>query len=517
VNRKQAFQMGIFSVACNRYRRIQVKFKVEAIGRLLYMGDVCSISHPYFCNLATGETELWNRDNRTIDLGIEGQKITQEPQIPDKYLVINKPSGHPWGPCRIAQIKDGVAILDNYDLRLLIRQGAGDPFVLMDQIREKNGTPVWIVQDSKEFAGRVIIQSVIPSDLYHYEVTAINDSDLVDQYENLPVPIWNYRGLQSSEEGITTLTAPKDFDPRVKGDSINATVDLFWGAVAGASYYEVEVKIGSGTFYPLGKTNTNYIAANLSQGANTFRVRAVSSNGVIGPYGECLVDTVEAFAPAVDIKVVSFEAGDLILSWTYPTITGQSVFYEETILEIMVPETRRVLRTEWLFSNSQGNPPTTFTYTRTNAVQDGGLLRELLISIKYSFSINSISVQGRKVTSQPAEILAEDTPPEITGDPSYEITETSVILNSIETEGETTGFVVIRGTNNNFTINQLAEMRQTSQLPYTWDGLNPDTDYFFRLAAKDALTDLRGYYLDLIYTPVVTIHTLAEPDPDPDI
>jgi predicted phage tail protein len=69
VNRTQAFRMGVYQVACNRHRRIQLKFNVEAIGRLLFMGDVCSVSHPYFCNMASGAVKDWDRDVLVIDLG----------------------------------------------------------------------------------------------------------------------------------------------------------------------------------------------------------------------------------------------------------------------------------------------------------------------------------------------------------------------------------------------------------------------------------------------------------------
>jgi hypothetical protein len=516
VDRRQAFQMGMFTVACNRHRRIQTKFRVEAIGRLLHMGDVCVVTHPFFNSLADGTVESWDAGTRSINLGVRGADHDPDTALGAKYLSINTPTGRPWGPCRVSAVKDGVAVLDKSDLASLVSgQKAGDPFELMSGIRDRGDSPTWVLFDSKTFSGRVIIQSVTPSDLYHHEITVINDSDLVDLYEDLPVPIWNYRGLDVPEEGVASLSAPKNFDPRVRGTADNAVVELFWDPVRGAAKYEVEMRVGDGGWYFLESPTANYVFASLGPGANRFRVRAVGPSGTNGPYGECSVDPAEAFAEPVELVVAGFEGGRLDLAWTYPE-HQTPVVLEETVLEIMSPDNRRVLRTEWLFADDQGTPQTSYSYTLDKAVQDGGLMRELLVSIKYAFTSETEPGKTRKIDSSPAEVTARDTPPKILGSPELSVDQTSVTLNSLEIEGACVGLVVVRGTGPDFGIGQMAEMRQSNGLPFTWGGLGPDADYYFRVGAKDGLADLRGYYLDLEYTPVMTVRTLPEPEPEPD-
>jgi hypothetical protein len=190
----------------------------------------------------------------------------------------------------------------------------------------------------------------------------------------------------------------------------------------------------------------------------------------------------------------------------------------------MVPETRRLLRKGFLYPDTSVSPnviPSSYIYTREMALQDGGILRKLLVSVKYTFNDGlSFSMpnspQSAKV-SEPQYVTAIDPVPEITGDNlSYEVSQNYIILNEIEVSGENTGFVIVRGMDPDFQINQIAETRFAGNLPYKWDGLTADSDYYFRLAPKDGLSDLTGSYLDLLYSPALLIHTLAVPPPDPD-
>ena len=170
--RKQAFEMGVYACACNRHRRVQVKFRVEAIGRLILMGDVCALTHPYFSNVANGAVRNWDAGEAWIDLG--GEPIGLAEGV-DHYLGLARRDGYPWGPCKIAKIEGQTAWLDQDDLALLRVQGQQDPFEYLWGEGAPQPTP-WTIQSSREFAGRLIVQSVVQVDSYNnYEITAVNE------------------------------------------------------------------------------------------------------------------------------------------------------------------------------------------------------------------------------------------------------------------------------------------------------------------------------------------------------
>ena len=67
----------------------------------------------------------------------------------------------------------------------------------------------------------------------------------------------------------------------------------------------------------------------------------------------------------------------------------------------------------------------------------------------------------------------------------------------------------MRGLTADFGASGIAESRVVGTLPYAWDGLAPATQYYFRIAAKDAFFDVAGDFESLMYSDVITITTLA--------
>jgi len=83
----------------------------------------------------------------------------------------------------------------------------------------------------------------------------------------------------------------------------------------------------------------------------------------------------------------------------------------------------------------------------------------------------------------------------------------SVTLSGLGVSGEYTGFVLVRGASAGFGASGIVESRVINGLPYTWASLAPETEYYFRAAAKDAFFDVAGDFAALNYSDVVTIKT----------
>ena len=95
----------------------------------------------------------------------------------------------------------------------------------------------------------------------------------------------------------------------------------------------------------------------------------------------------------------------------------------------------------------------------------------------------------------------------VSGNVQGQITSTSVTLSGVSVNGEHTGFVLARGNGPDFDMSGVLESRVVSGLPYTWSGLEPGTEYHFRIAAKDAFFDVAGDFAALMYGGVITLTT----------
>jgi hypothetical protein len=72
---------------------------------------------------------------------------------------------------------------------------------------------------------------------------------------------------------------------------------------------------------------------------------------------------------------------------------------------------------------------------------------------------------------------------------------------------DVTGYVLARGRYPSFLSSEVLEARIVAAFPYTWSGLETDSDYYFRIAAKDAYFDIVGDYESLNYSESVNVMT----------
>jgi hypothetical protein len=501
VNRRQAFQMGMFAVACNRHRRISVRFSVEAVGNILLIGDICTFNHPFFSNVENGNVKSADEETLTIEL----DSPTAFAQKGTLYLALETPNGTPWGPCRIASVDGQKATLDAGDYAVLIAQGQLNPFDFIARGR-RNGYPVpWTLQTGKEFSGRVIIQSVVPSDTNHYEITAINDSDEVDNYENMPVPPWDYRG-QSTDPTNDVPTAPRGFSSTVKTSGESATIGLTWLPVQGAASYYVEIKgPGATEFTRYDSYTVNFATIRTTRGHVQVRVRAINYFGTEGPWGNWESDIDTLLEAPVPFTIVKAEGGESEITWNNPpsenNVSGATFVFTAYEITVLRPDGESVLRMASVPA-FQDEHTYFFQYTKEMAFADGGPYRDIKISLKLQM-IKTLDIITGPVETAPYVLDIIDPAPIFANDGEFNVTSNSVLMLSAEVDGEYTGFIMLRGNDDDFGTEGISEIRYTNTLPYEWTGLSPETTYYFRVAPKDAFSDLTGKYFDLNFSPVL--------------
>lgn len=346
VKRKQAFQAGIFTAECNRKRRISVKFQTEAIGRLILMGDVCALNHPFFSDLSSGEIADWNEEALSLDLGAE---ITP-PAEGDIYLALTRPDGTPWGPCKIAAVAGQEVILDRADYEFIRAQSQPDdnPFDWADFGQGRAAT-VWTIQSGKEFAGRILVQSVAPVDRWRWEITAINDAPDLGEFDDLPVPPHQWRG--QAVETVQPLEAPKNLTAEGQGAPENPAINLMWSPVPRARGYRVEQSVGPALWGMGQDVTTNAVRIEVSPGYVAFRVAALDIEGRPGPWTGWYGDTGSLFLPAPIILGSSFAAGAAWINWAAPPEATGSNAPAAWILTLLSPDGSTVVRTEEIRSD----------------------------------------------------------------------------------------------------------------------------------------------------------------------
>jgi sulfur carrier protein ThiS len=505
VKRKQAFEMGVFAVACNRHRRISLKFSVEALGRLLLMGDVCAVSHPYFASLGCGAVKGADESDLRVDLGAV---VDEEKLEGDAYLSIELPDGKPFGPCRISRFEDGSVFLDAGDLALLKGQGQGDPFEAIERAENGQYTVAWTLESGKDFMRRIIIQSVSPSDATHYEITAINDSADVDSYGDLPVPIWDQRGQGGALPDVEP-TAPDGFSCTVTTSGNNATVNLTWLPVPGAANYAVEVMgPGASEYVKLNTYVTNAAVIRTTLGEVSVRVKATNHYGIEGPWGVWTQSLNDYFEPEVPFTVTDFTGGTLRVTWQNPPVEiGQAsyVFHYYYLWFTRKGQPSSILRTAKVTAD-QDPKPYTGGYSLQMQLADGGPYRELDVYLKLIMT-RSDPLFITQVESATYFDSVSDPAPKLTGEPAITPAATSISLDSAPVDGECTGYVIVRGDGAGFQLANVRETRIAASLPFVWTGLSPATEYHFRIAPKDAFADVTASYGELVYSPSVSVKT----------
>ena len=227
-NRTQAFRVATRYAAMNRWRRVTVTCQVEALGRLMQVGDVVSVNHPRFHNTQAGVVAGWNASS--LSLMLESDFSSSDGS--EAYISLTRPDGTAWGPVKLDSIDDGMARLNASDYSAYLLQGGDAPFSWLSDGANSQPTG-YALHATKQFQRRMLVQSVSADDIWHYTLTLVNDAPEVAQYDNLPVPAWNGR-----EQTNVVLPAPKNV--AVQWTAATGIATVVWRAVQGAIQYEVQ-------------------------------------------------------------------------------------------------------------------------------------------------------------------------------------------------------------------------------------------------------------------------------------
>lgn len=275
-DRTHAFRVATRYAAMNRWRRITVTCQVEAVGRLMQIGDVVSVNHPRFRNTASGVVSAWSAS--ALSLVLEGDFAGAEAS--EAYISLTRPDGTAWGPVKVASIEDGVCFLDSADFSAYLLQGNSAPWSWMSD--GTSGQPTcYALHATNQFQRRMLVQSVTADDLWHHTLTLVNDAPEVAQYDDMPVPAWNGR-----EQTAVTLSAPSGL--AVKWTASTGIATVVWRAVRGAVQYEVQHSadgvtwvhdgMTSATSMPIVNAESQNWSGNSSAGTVFVRVAAISNS-----------------------------------------------------------------------------------------------------------------------------------------------------------------------------------------------------------------------------------------------
>lgn len=524
-DRKHAHGVAVAYAAHNRWQRIKVECQVEALGRLINVGDICTVAHPRFRNTCAGAVKSWDEsrlivcikldmpfpDDKTKGFYIEDPLQSEYPKTltkfqtygvntnkpnvidimdtrylltdsdvnpksrltiieDEQYVAFSRQDGSIWGPCRITKIDDGHIYLDQSDYATLLLQGQGNPFEFFTWGKDCQPT-TWTLYEAKQYQRLMIVNSIKSQDAIHYTLELLNYTNNIYQYDNLPVPVWGGRGQLPSDAKIQS--------PSVLNGTVNSrtSITLSWLSVLGATWYEAEVSSDGTNWNNLGRTSETQITTNVNAGPIYARVRAGN-----------------------DIKTSSWATWSGNTTITTPAVPVPSLqgAYDGSgkIVWNAVPGA-----TKYTISLSSGsNRFYTSTQTGTEfqitpEIQTGGPYRDLTFTVSAS-NDNGTSGVGTVNLSCPA-------PVKITGG-NFVPTEAMLTINSVTpTLTGITGYAFARGNIPNFSVNQVSAFSQTDSLPYTWYNLQQGTMYF-RIAAKDAFYDSYHDYTGLNWSDVFT-------------
>lgn len=471
-DRDHAHKVAVAYAAHNRWQRIVVECQVEALGRIINRGDICTVAHPRFKNTAAGAVEWW--DENSLAVGIKRDMLTEvEDEGNGLYLALTRQDGSVWGPCKLAAWGKDSATLDAADYSTLLLQGQGNPFEWLTSGVDRQPT-TWILYTSRVYQRLMWVDSIQAQDFLHYNLKLLNYDPRIYQYADLPTPPWQGRGQLPTVE---TMGVPQNFRGVVQNDT---TIILVWLTVAGAQWYDVETSSDGESWKSLGRSNINQITATVPAGEVHARVRAASDtlqggwaiwqgDTTLRPPAMPQLELVEPYAAGA--AVIDWEPVEGAANYAVALRVGDNSFYAEN-----------------LKSGPLGITP---------EVQEGGPYRSFVCAV---------AAVGAGGTSLEAKIKLEDKAPEAPTDAQITIGADSVTLQSVSPApaADSTGYVILEGAGPEFTTSQVLEMRQTSSLPYTWGGLTAGTHYF-RIAVKDGFFDIARNPLDLQWSGVLPV------------
>lgn len=472
-SREHAHKVAVAYAAHNRWQRVIVECQVEALGRIINRGDVCTVAHPRFRNTAAGAVASWDESGLKIGLKRDMGRTGADTDEGDRYIALARQDGSIWGPCKLAVLEDSTAVLDSADYATLLLQGQGNPFEWLTSGVDRLPT-TWTLYTSRVYQRLMVVDSVTTQDFLHYSLKLLNYDDRIYQYGDMETPPWQGRGQLPVLE---TLDAPENLRGVIKAPE---TVILVWMSVPGASWYEVETSATGESWVNLGRSNVTQMTATVAPGVIYARVRAASDtlqSGWAVWEGDTSIPTPDAPAPVLDGEYAGASAA---ISW-------EPVEHAEGYA-VALKSGGQTLYTSRVVSGP---------FEVTPEIQEGGPFRELECTV---------SAVGAAGTSPEATVALSDPVPEAPEAAEVIVGESGVTLQSVTPDEapDKTGYVIVRGDAPDFTAAQAAELRQTAALPYVWDSLTAGT-YYFRVAVKDAFFDLARNPLGLNWSPVLAV------------
>lgn len=516
-DRSHAHKVAVSYAAHNRWQRISVECQVEALGRIINRGDICTVAHPRFRNTCAGAIKSWDENRllicakpdyawpenketdgyyfektpqsewpktieQLVEYGVKGASANivnftkettlfiAEPnasarmtvQDEAKYIAFTKPDGSIWGPCKIAEIKRNNITLDAADYSTLLLQGQGNPFEWFSEGIDRQPT-AWTLYDSRTYQRLMVVDSVTSQDALHYNLKLLNYDERIYQYGSLPVPIWQGRGQLPDSAG---LAAPKYLKGTVETDT---AVTLSWLYVEGASWYEVQMSLDGQHWTDLGKTSETQTLLLMDEddvGSIFARVRAVNELHT-SSWAQWRGNTVD-IPPDIPQPRLASDAYDGSAIVTWPPIYDA----ESYIVTLRNPGGVGFYTTEITGTSFEVTPE----------IQTGGPYRDLIVDVAAKNEAG-VSDAGRLELS--AEI--PPAPTEVYGAPSG----SSFILFLVNPAyAKRTGYIVAYGQTRNFDARDYTSsqaIRNANGLPAI---LNYSEDSkFYRVAFTDAFFD----------------------------
>lgn len=487
-SREHAFRVATLYAAHNRWRRVSVECQVEALGRVISRGDICTVAHPRFRDTLSGKVVSWDQDRLALELR---RDMADLPAFAagdgaDLYLALTRPDGSVWGPCRLAHWTGQAAQFDAADYTSLLLQGHGSPFEWLTSGAQSQPT-AWTLSTARQYQRLMIVESVTSQDPLHYDLKLRNYTPRSWQYDDLPVPLWQGRGqLPAADE----LSAPDCFRARI----LSATsLVLTWLAVPGAQGYDIETSLDGQTWEARGRALVTQMTIDVPAGVIHARVRAVGAI-TSGPWAVWQGDTTVP-APARPSLALDgpYQGGQAVITWApvpnadsyaLALFVGDEPFY----ITALGAETTAFTVSPELF---QGSPARSFRAT--------------------------LEARGAAGASEEAALAISDPAPEAVTFVDATVAGGAVIFAEISPNdaADSTGYVLVRGNAPDFTAAGAQELRAVGSLPFTWAGLAPGRHYF-RAAVRDAFYDATYTPLELLWSAVLEIDITADGDGDGD-
>lgn len=476
-NREHAFRVATLYAAHNRWRRVSVECQVEALGRIVSRGDVCTVAHPRFRDTLSGKVIAWDADRLALELKADMTKLPGFAEETDTalYLALVRPDGSVWGPCRLAHWTAEAAQFDHKDYSTLLLQGHGSPFEWLTNGSQGQPT-AWTLSKASDCQRLMIVEQVSAQDPLHYTLKLRNYTPKSWQYAGLPVPFWQGRGQLPQADN---LAAPGSFRVRIQAST---RIVLSWLSVSGAQGYDVETSADGQTWNMRGRSVVTQMTVDVPAGIVYARVRATTESA-LGAWsfwqGDTTIPAPSKPAPCLE---GAYRGGQAVIVWT-PVAYAESYFLALSV------------RGDAFYVSSLGHDVSRFTVTPE-------LFRD---APARSFRV-TLSAQGAAGKSEDAMLDITDPAPSVVTSVETTVSEDAVIFQAISPQDATdaTGFALVRGNAPDFTVQGARELRETESLPFIWGGL-PSGRHYFRAAIKDAFYDATANPLELMWSDVVQI------------